>query len=488
MAANKKSGWLKWLVILAVVAGGVVGAVLYLKKPKDGAVEFKTTPVARGEITQLVTANGQITPVIDVEVGSQVSGILTNVLVDFNSKVKQGDMLAQIDPSSYEFTLNQNKADLVNSEAALELAQVNAKRAAELFKSALISKSDYDTAMAALHQAEATVTTREAMVERGKVDVQRCTIYSPIDGIVISRDVQVGQTVAASFNTPKMFEIANDLGKMKIEAMVSEADVGGVEVNQPVKFMVDAFPNRQFHGLVSQVRYAPITNQNVVTYTTIVDVNNADLKLRPGMTANVSIITSQHTNVVTVPNAALRFRPPEGATIASTNDAIAKAAGTNGPTRMRGAGDMPMPPWAAERRRPTEEERKKYEDSLTPEQKEQFRQMRERMRAMRANGDGPGGAGGSGGPGAMSGGANRPNGSEGPAIRTVYLLDKQLSKPDKPVLVAVSIKTGISDGSTTEVEEGLKPGDVVVTGTITAAAVGTRTGSPFGGPFGGPRR
>jgi HlyD family secretion protein len=206
------------------------------------------------------------------------------------------------------------------------------------------------------------------------------------------------------------------------------------------------------------------------------------------MTANVSIITSQHTNVVTVPNAALRFRPPEGATIASTNDAIAKAAGTNGPTRMRGAGDMPMPPWAAERRRPTEEERKKYEDSLTPEQKEQFRQMRERMRAMRANGDGPGGAGGSGGPGAMSGGANRPNGSEGPAIRTVYLLDKQLSKPDKPVLVAVSIKTGISDGSTTEVEEGLKPGDVVVTGTITAAAVGTRTGSPFGGPFGGPRR
>jgi len=280
---------------------------------------------------------------------------------------------------------------------------------------------------------------------------------------------------------------------MQIETLVSEADVGGVQEGQKVTFAVDAFFGRKFSGRVNQVRFAPITNQNVVSYTAVVEVDNKDLKLRPGMTANATIITAQRTNVLFVPNAALRFRLPENVVVGSTNDTIAKAVGTNGPSGMRLSGDMPIPPWAAERRRPTEEERKKFEDSLTPEQKEQYRQMRERMRAMMAEGGGAGGAGGPGGGGfgAMFGGGGNRTGSQndGPAIRRIYVLDKEHSLPGRPVLAAVSIKTGISDGSNTEVQEGLKQGDVVITGTSTATTTAaTSTVNPFGGPFGGPRR
>ena len=357
MAGKKRSGWLKWLLIGVILAGIAVGAVAYVTRPKDAAFDFKTAAITKGEITQVVTANGNLTPVIDVQVGSQVSGIITNILVDFNSRVKLGDVLAQIDASTYEFALNQNKADLANAQAALELAQINAKRAEELYKNALISKSDYDTTIAALHQAEATVTTRQAQVEKAKVDLQRCTIYSPINGIVIDRAVTVGQTVAASFNTPKLFEIANDLSKMEIDAMVSEADVGGVEEGHPVTFTVDAFPTRQFHGAIRQVRYAPTTNQNVVTYTAVVGVNNDDLKLRPGMTANASIITAQHRDALKIPNAALRFRPPDNAILKPpTNSPPARGGSTgdatNAVTPAGLSGDPPTPPWVAEGRQP----------------------------------------------------------------------------------------------------------------------------------------
>jgi HlyD family secretion protein len=327
-------------------------------------------------------------------------------------------------------------------------------------------------------------------VDSAKVDLDRTTIYAPISGMVISRKVDAGQTVAASFNTPELFTIANDLTKMQIETAVSEADVGGVQEGQKVNFTVDAFPGRKFSGRVNQVRFAPITNQNVVTYTTVVEVDNRDLKLRPGMTANATIITAQRTNVIYVPNAALRFRPPDNAVIRSTNDAVAKALGTNAPAGMRPPGDMPVPPWTAERRRPTDEERKKYEDSLTPEQKEQYNQMRERMRARVAEGGGFGGVGGPGGGGGMFGGGSRSsNQNDGPAIRTVYLLDKEKSAPDKPVLKAVSVRTGIADGSNTEIQEGLKEGDVLVVGLkTTTAAAAAPTANPFGPSFGGPRR
>src|SRR5436190_8750147 len=417
MAGAKKFHFLRWLVVLVVLSGVAVGGVAYLKNSKDQALEFKTTQAARGEITQVVTANGALNPVRTVTVGSQISGIITELKVDFNSKVKEGDVLAKIDPATYERALARAVADLANSQAGLELAKFNAKRSKQLYADKLISESEFEQAEVALLQAEANVKIRQASVDSAKVDLDRTTIYAPISGMVISRKVDAGQTVAASFNTPELFTIANDLTKMQIETLVSEADVGGVQEGQKVNFMVDAFPGRKFSGRVNQVRFAPITNQNVVTYTAVVEVDNREMKLRPGMTANASIITAQRTNTLCVPNAALRFRPPERSVVGSTNDAVAKAAATNAPAGMRPPGDMPIPPWAAERRRPTDAERKKFEDSLTPEQKEQYRQMRERMRASMAEGGGPGGAGGGGGLMTFGGGNRSGSQIDGPAIR-----------------------------------------------------------------------
>jgi len=487
MAANRRF-WLKWLMIVVLLAGIGAGGVAYVRRPKDAELEFKTVKVARGEITQAVTANGALNPVRTVTVGSQISGIITELKVDFNSKVREGDELAKIDPATYERALARDVADLANAQAGLELARFNSKRAKELYANRLISESEFEQTEVALKQADANVKIRQASVDSAKVDLDRTTIYAPISGMVISRKVDAGQTVAASFNTPELFTIANDLTKMQIETLVSEADVGGVQEEQKVNFMVDAFPGRKFTGRVNQVRFAPITNQNVVNYTAVVEVDNRDLKLRPGMTANASIITAQRTNILFVPNVALRFRPPENTAIGSTNDAVAKAADTNAPAGMRPPGDMPVPPWVSERRRPTEEERKKYEDSLTPEQKEQYRQMRERMRAMMAEGGGQGGGGG-GGMMMFGGGGRGASQTDGPAIRKVYVLDKERSTPGKPVLAAVSVKTGISDGTNTEIQEGLKEGDVVVIGTSGATATAAATTvNPFGGPFGGPRR
>ncbi|HXT39832.1 MAG TPA: efflux RND transporter periplasmic adaptor subunit [Candidatus Angelobacter sp.] len=504
MAANKKSSILKWLVIVVAVVGAGVGGVAYFRKPNGGPVDFKTVVVARGEITQAVTANGALNPVRTVTVGSQISGIITELKVDFNSRVREGDELAKIDPATYERALARAVADLANAQAGLELAKYNAKRAKQLFADKLISESDFEQADVALQQADANVKIHQASVDSAKVDLDRTTIVAPISGMVISRKVDAGQTVAASFNTPELFTIANDLTKMQIETLVSEADIGGVQEGQNVRFTVDAFPGRKFSGRVNQVRFAPITNQNVVTYTTVVEVDNKDLKLRPGMTANATIITAQRTNVLYVPDAALRFHVPDNAVIGSTNDAVARAAGGTAPasksekkaeiaTSGPFAG-LPIPPWQAggERRRPTEQERSEYEASLTPEQKEKYQRIMAEFRArfaQRAQGEGGGGPGTSGGGGGMFGGGNRNSSqNEGPAIRKVYVLDKERSTPGRPVLTVVTVKTGISDGTNTEVQEGLKEGDVVITGTSTVATTAAPAVNPFRGPFGGGRR
>lgn len=496
MAAQRKSSWSIWL-ILALVAGAGYGGYRYWKqKSGSGSAavpEFRTNRVSRGDIVQSVTANGALSPVKMVTVGSQISGIITEVAVDFNSMVKEGQVMARIDPATYERKYARAEADLVSGQASFALAKFNQRQAKELLANKLISQTEFEQNDVALMQADAAVKMREAALAEAKVDLDRTTIYAPIDGVVIARKVEAGQTVAASFSAPELFLIAQDLTQMQIEAAVSEADVGGVQEGQRVSFLVDAFPNRQFSGKVRQVRFAPTTNQNVVSYTTVVDVNNADRKLRPGMTANASIITAERTNVLRVPNAALRFRPPEGVTVASTNDAVAKAAGTNAPSGRRPSGDFPTPPWVAEGRRPTEEERKKFDETLTPEQRQQMAQFRERMRAQMAQGGGPGGgAGGFGGGGGMmmgrSGGAG--SGNDAPGIRTVYTMDLAASAPGKPVLQAVSVQTGISDGSNTEILAGLTEDDVVVTGTViaeTTAIAPTSAPRMGGSPFGGPR-
>jgi HlyD family secretion protein len=231
------------------------------------------------------------------------------LFVDFNSQVKEGQLIAQLDPAAYEANLIQAQGSLASVKAGLELAQLSADRAKALQAEKLSAKADYERAVADLHQAEAAVKISEGALKKTQVDLARCTVYAPIDGIVISRNVNVGQTVAASLSAPTLFLIANDLSKMQIEADVAEADIGLVEVSQDVEFTVDAFPGQIFQGKVTQVRNAPKIEVGVVTYVTIIEVNNPELKLKPGMTANVSVIVARRDNALRIPSAALRFRP-----------------------------------------------------------------------------------------------------------------------------------------------------------------------------------
>jgi HlyD family secretion protein len=298
------------LLILGIVA--LLVTALVIRKCSSGSGQnFQTVTVTRGPITQAVTATGTLNPVQNVQVGSQVSGNIQKLFVDFNSVVKAGQVIAQIDPVVFQANVNQAKGDLDNAQAALELARLNATRTQALVAKQNSAQSDLDQVTANLHQAEANVKIKEGALEKAQADLDHCTITSPIDGMVISRNVDVGQTVAASLQAPVIFQIANDLTKMQIDANVAEADVGGVAVDQDVDFTVDAFPTQTFHGRVIQVRNAPITVQNVVTYDTVIGVSNPDLKLKPGMTANVSIISAHRDNVLKVPNGALRFRMPD---------------------------------------------------------------------------------------------------------------------------------------------------------------------------------
>ena len=300
----------KWILLILVTAAAV-GAWWYFKNTGGGAVQYQTATLTRGDMTQVVTATGTLNPVINVTVGSQISGNIQKLFVDFNSPVKAGEIVAQLDPAIYQAIVHQAEGDLANARAAHELAQITAKRKQDLVTQHAAPQADLDSALAALHQAEANVQVKQANLEKAKVDLDHCTIYSPIEGIVISRAVDVGQTVAAAMNAPVLYTVANDLTKMQIDSNVAEADVGNVELNQDVDFMVDAFPFRTFHGKVAQVRNAATTVQNVVTYDVVISVKNDDMKLKPGMTANVSIVIASRENALKLPNAALRVRMPE---------------------------------------------------------------------------------------------------------------------------------------------------------------------------------
>ena len=306
-------GW-KWIWIVVVLALGA-GGYFYFRHAGGSALSFNTVAVTRGDLTATVTATGTLNPVVNVTVGSQVSGRISVLNVDYNSVVKSNQIIAEIDPATYEAAVEQSEADLANAKANLELQQVEYDRSAELFTNKLISGSDFDTARATLDEAEATVKIKKASLDNSLVNLNYCKILSPVDGVVISRAVELGQTVASSFNTPTIFQIANDLTKMQIDANVAEADVGGVVEGQSVEFTVDAYPNRTFQGEVTQVRNSPSTVNNVVTYDTVISVTNADYKLKPGMTANVSIIVAQREDALKIPNVALRFRPPDNAVV-----------------------------------------------------------------------------------------------------------------------------------------------------------------------------
>ncbi|HLX70679.1 MAG TPA: efflux RND transporter periplasmic adaptor subunit [Verrucomicrobiae bacterium] len=418
MANNGSSRSISWIIVALIIVG-VAGAIAWhMFAHQNSGPSYQTTEVTRDDVIQAVTATGTLNPVTNVLVGSQISGNIEKLYADWNSPVKANQVVAQIDPASYKSAVEQADGDLSNAMANLELTQVEAKREDELFNNKLVSESDHDTAIATYHQAEATVEMKKAALDNAKVNLERCTIYSPVDGIVIQRSVDVGQTVAASLSAPTIFIIANDLTKMQIDAQVAEADVGGVEEGQHVDFRVDAFPFRTFIGKVQQIRNSPTNYQNVVSYDSVISVDNSDLKLRPGMTATVSIVIGARTNVIKIPNSALRFHPPEMPTTEVKSNRVQMASA--GPANAPGAHS------------PGTEK-----------------------------GHGPGQHG------------------EHSMARTVYVLDKS-NKDAKPT--PVQIKVGISDGIYTEVKDGLTEGQEVVTGlSIPSDQAGGAQGNPFGG-------
>lgn len=311
--------------IMLGAIGGVLlisaAAILYVTQ-KGSAQEFRTEPVTRGAIRQTVTATGIVNAVTTVLVGTQVSGTIKTLYVDFNSRVKKGQLIAQIDPSTFESQVNQARANLLSAQANQEKAEAalaDARRTYDrnkaLFSKNLIPRSDLDTAETNNLTAKAQVNASKAQVEQAKAsldyskqNLDYTKIVSPVNGVVISRNVDVGQTVAASFQTPTLFTIAEDLTKMQIDTNVAESDIGVIKTGQDVEFTVDAYPDHTFKGRVGQIRQAPITVQNVVTYNVVVRVDNRDLKLMPGMTANVSVVITTIDNVLRISNAALRFR------------------------------------------------------------------------------------------------------------------------------------------------------------------------------------
>ena len=306
------------ILLLLLLLGAAGGGWWYYKGRKPAAPEYNTEALGKGDITQIVTATGSLKPVVNVTVGSQISGTISKLNADFNSAVKEGQVLATLDPATFEAIVLQGEGELANAKATLELAEITARRKEELLKQNAGTQADLDTARASLRQAQAGVRIKEGSLKRAEVDLSRCTIYSPIDGTVIARSVDIGQTVAAALSSPNLFTIANDMTSMQISAAVSEADIGNVAEGQAVEFTVDAFPYTPFTGKVEQIRNSPVTVQNVVTYDVLVAVANPELKLKPGMTANVSIVVAQRKGILRVPNSALRFRPPEPPAAAAT--------------------------------------------------------------------------------------------------------------------------------------------------------------------------
>jgi HlyD family secretion protein len=425
-------------IVLAVVAGGV----FLLSKEKKSGPKFRKEKVTKGSVVATVTATGTLSAVTTVKVGSQVSGIISRLHADFNSEVRKGQLLAELDPTPFQATVDQRRADLERARVELRNADLVLARAKKLLDAQLQAQSEYDTAKANRDGAAASVEQSSAALKQSETNLAYTRILSPIDGVVVDRQYDIGQTVAASFQAPVLFTIAQDLTKMQVLTNIDEADIGRVKEGQEASFSVDAFPDRPFRGQVSQIRLSPQTVQNVVTYPVLLDVSNPELRLRPGMTANVSVPVDRKDDVLRVPNAALRFRPdpadledggkktgqkpgakPSDAKAAEAAGAPAgEAAG--GPASARGAGGE---------------------------------------RAGRGNGGGRPGAGFSGRPGA---------GRPGPSREADVYVELPTGK-----LRAIHVKTALTDGNVTAIEgDALKEGDEVVLGLATAKAMATSGG------------
>lgn len=303
----KKSKKFVWIVIAVVVVAAA--GYFWLKGQGADKVTYRFDKIDRGDIVVAISATGTLNAVTTVEVGSQVSGTIAKLYVDFNSVVKEGQLLAQLDPTFLQASVAQERANVGGAKAQVNQSDRNFKRTKELFDKGMVSQADLDVATTDVESAAARLLQAEASRDRAEVNLKYATIRAPISGVVISRDVDVGQTVAASLQAPKLFSIANDLSKMQVTASVDEADIGQVKMGQKVSFVVDAYPDANFAGTVGQIRLAPVVTQNVVTYNVIINVDNPDFKLMPGMTATCSIEVAKRENVLRVPLQALRFTP-----------------------------------------------------------------------------------------------------------------------------------------------------------------------------------
>ena len=313
------------LVLLALLIG--VGGVAWLRSEKSP--KYRTAPVERGEIVATVSASGTLNAVTTVQVGSQVSGKIKNLYADFNSRVEKGQLIGRIDPDTFEAKVNQAKADADNARVGVKDAKIKRDSRAALFQEGGISQEERDSAQASYDSAAARLEAALAALRAAQVDLDRSYIYAPVNGVVIARNVDVGQTVAASLQAPTLFLIAEDLNKMQVDTNVDEADISRIQVGQQASFTVDAFPGEMFKGQVVQIRQAPIVQQNVVTYNVVVAVVNPDLKLKPGLTANVRILVDRQANALKIPNAALRFRPPS-----PDGEPLAAQEKTRGPSQI----------------------------------------------------------------------------------------------------------------------------------------------------------
>ena len=386
--------------------------------------QYRLDKVDHGNITQTVTATGTLSAVTTVQVGSQVSGVISRLYADFNSKVKKGQLLAELDPTPFQAQVEQRRADLTKARIDAGNARINYERQSRLAKAGLAAQADVDTTRAQYEGANAQVQQAAAALSQADTNLRYTKILSPIDGTVVDREYDVGQTVAASFQAPTLFQIAQDLTKMQVQADVDQSDIGRIQTGQLARFTVDSYPDQEFRGRISQIRLNATVSQNVVTYPVIIEVENPEEKLRPKMTANVTIEVAQVRQVLRIPNAALRFKPPESANVPATASTSTTSTANN-PERTAA-------------------------------------QMGQRQRGI-------GGAGGAF--------ANRTARKQ---TQTVWTLGAD-GKPSP-----VEIRAGITDGRFTQVVDGaLKDGDQIIVGLATSKVEGPAP--PGASPLGGGR-
>jgi HlyD family secretion protein len=453
------------LIIALVVAAVALVAVFLLRRGKgNGAERYRTELVDHGNITMTVSATGTVSAVTTVQVGSQVSGIISKLHADFNSHVKKGELLAELDPTPFQQMVEQAQANEAKAQVELANAQITYNRQKRLFENGLIAQADLDAAKATFDESKASLDQARAALHQAQTSLSYAKIYSPIDGVVVARQYDIGQTVAASFQAPTLFTIAQDLTKMQVEADVDQSDIGRMKVGEVVRFTVDAYPDQEFRGQISQVRLNATITQNVITYPVMVEVPNPDGKLRPSMTANITIEVMTVTDVLRIPNAALRFKPEipmaKGARAGAGGAAGAGAAGAAGTTAAAGSSGAASS--GAAGAAGAASSGAAGATGGAADQQAAGGQGGGGGAGGGRHGGGGGGAGGTGGPGGPGGGAGGHGGGRR-VSQTVYILT------ETGTLKPVTLRTGISDGHYTQVlgNSELQVGQKIVTGLAT---------------------